>query len=59
MKLAEKMFSSLDRVKGRHQFGINKKEGKYAVVPMHNKDFPVGTLNAILKQAGIDKNEIK
>jgi len=28
------------------------------VVPMHKKDLPKGTLLAILKQAGIDKNEL-
>jgi predicted RNA binding protein YcfA (HicA-like mRNA interferase family) len=27
-------------------------------IPMHNKDLKPGTLNSILKQAGIDKKEI-
>jgi predicted RNA binding protein YcfA (HicA-like mRNA interferase family) len=31
---------------------------KITVVPMHNKDLPKGTLVAILKQAGIDKNDL-
>ncbi|WP_188464868.1 type II toxin-antitoxin system HicA family toxin [Marivirga lumbricoides] len=26
---------------------------KRAIVPFHNKDLPIGTLNAILKQAGL------
>ncbi len=31
---------------------------KIAVVPMYNKDLAKGTLHAILKQAGIDKEDI-
>jgi len=31
---------------------------KRVIVPMHNKDLPKGTLISILKQAGIDKNEL-
>jgi predicted RNA binding protein YcfA (HicA-like mRNA interferase family) len=31
---------------------------KRVIVPMHNKDLPAGTLHNILKQAGIDKNEL-
>jgi len=49
---------NLDRVKGSHQVWLNKKDGKRVVVPMHKKDLPIGTLHAILKQAGIDKNEL-
>jgi len=49
---------NLDRVKGSHQVWLNKKDGKRVVVPMHKKDLPIGTLHAILRQAGIDKNEL-
>lgn len=31
---------------------------KITVDTMHSKDLPKGTLNSILKQAGIDKNEL-
>lgn len=48
----------LDRVKGSHQVWINSKDGKRVIVPMHKKDLPIGTLHAILRQAGIDKSEI-
>jgi len=48
----------LDREKGSHQVWINKNESKRVVVPMHKKDLPIGTLYAILRQAGIDKSEI-
>jgi predicted RNA binding protein YcfA (HicA-like mRNA interferase family) len=31
---------------------------KRVMVPLHKKDLPKGTLHNILKQAGIDKNEL-
>jgi len=34
-------------------------ESKRVTLPMHNKDLKPGTLSSILKQAGIDKNEIQ
>ncbi len=48
----------LDRSSGSHQIWLHPDSRKRAVVPMHNKDLPTGTLYAILKQAGIDKNEL-
>lgn len=48
----------LDRSRGSHQVWLHPVSHKRAVVPMHNKDIPTGTIYAILKQAGIDKNEL-
>jgi predicted RNA binding protein YcfA (HicA-like mRNA interferase family) len=56
-KLLAKKGFVLDRVKGSHQVWLNKNENKRVVLPMHKKDLPAGTLFAILRQAGIDKNE--
>ncbi|MBI1766999.1 MAG: type II toxin-antitoxin system HicA family toxin [Bacteroidetes bacterium] len=48
------------RSKGSHHLFQNKQSGKIVVVPFHgNKDLPKGTYFGILKQAGIDKNQIK
>ena len=47
-----------DRSKGSHQIFIHKDLKRRVVVPMHNKDLPRGTFYAILKQAGIDKNDL-
>ncbi len=47
-----------DRSKGSHQIYINPETRKRAIVPMHTKDLPTGTMMAILKQAGIDKSEL-
>jgi predicted RNA binding protein YcfA (HicA-like mRNA interferase family) len=33
--------------------------GRRAVIPMHLKDIPKGTLNSLLKEAGISREEIE
>ena len=48
----------LKRSKDSHHIFYNVTSNLTIVVPMHgNKDIKKGTLLAILKQAGIDKNE--
>ena len=48
----------LKRSKGSHHIFYNVTGNLTIVVPMHgNKDIKKGTLLAILKQAGIDKNK--
>lgn len=49
----------LDRVKGSHHIYINLATGRRAVVPMHKHDLPLGTALSILKQAGIERSELK
>lgn len=48
----------LKRVHGSHHYFLHPGTGKIAVVPMHNKDLAKGTLHAILKHAGIEKENI-
>ena len=59
IKILEKKGFKLIRTKGSHHIYRNEESGKMTVVPFHKKDWPKGTLLEILKQAGIDKNEIK
>ncbi len=47
-----------DRSRGSHQIWLHPVSRRRAVVPMHKKDLPAGTLYSILKQAGIDKDEL-
>lgn len=47
-----------DRSKGSHHIYLHLEQKRRVVVPMHNKDLPRGTFYAILKDAGIDKNEL-
>jgi predicted RNA binding protein YcfA (HicA-like mRNA interferase family) len=46
------------RAKGSHQIFVNRQTGMRTVVPLHNKDLKKGILHSILKQAGIDPNEL-
>ena len=48
----------LDRVKGSHHIYYNDDRKRAVPVPLHgSKDLKKGTFLAILKQAGIDRNE--
>ena len=58
IKLLERKGFVFDRSKGSHQIYYQKEKKLRVVIPMHNKYLPTGTLHAILKQAGIDKNEL-
>ncbi len=44
--------------RGSHLTLKNKKNNRYATVPMHGKDIPVGTLHTIVvRQAGLSADE--
>ncbi len=52
IKLLRKDGWQLDRVSGSHH--ILKKKAKTLTIPVHGKkDLPKGTLNSILKEAGL------
>jgi predicted RNA binding protein YcfA (HicA-like mRNA interferase family) len=59
IKILEQKGFVLKRTKGSHHFYVHPKTGHIAVVPMHKKDLPKGTLMAIIKQAGINKSELQ
>ena len=48
----------LDRTKGSHQIYYHPLTKRRVVVPFHKKDLPKGTLLEILRQAGINKDEL-
>ncbi len=52
-KLLEEHGFVLVRQKGSHAL-YEHADGRRTVVPMHNRELPVGTLRAIFKQAKID-----
>ena len=49
----------LDRIKGSHHIYYQPETKTRVVVPFHKRDLPVGTYIAILKSAGINKEELK
>jgi predicted RNA binding protein YcfA (HicA-like mRNA interferase family) len=58
IKILEKKGFKFIRAKGSHQIFRNFETKKMTVVPMHKKDLPKGTMEAILKQCGIKRSEI-
>jgi len=58
IKILERKGFVLIRVHGSHHYYVHHGTGKITVVPMHKKDLAKGTLHAIIKQAGIDKEDI-
>lgn len=58
VRILKKKGFILDRSRGSHQIWLHPVTRKRAVVPMHKKDLPAGTLYSILKQAGINKDDL-
>jgi predicted RNA binding protein YcfA (HicA-like mRNA interferase family) len=59
IKVLENKGFILDRVKGSHQIYYHPETKRRAVVPIHRRDLPKGTLFEILKQAGINKEALE
>lgn len=58
IKIIERNGFELDRVKGSRHISYHKETIRRVVVPLHNKDLPKGTLAAILRQAGLSREEL-
>jgi predicted RNA binding protein YcfA (HicA-like mRNA interferase family) len=59
IKILEQNGFILSRVRGSHHILHNTKTQKTVVVPLHKKDLPIGTCLSIIKQAGLEKGELK
>lgn len=59
IKILEKKGFVLDRSKGSHRIYFHPETRRKVVVPFHRKDLPQGTLRDILKQAGIEREELQ
>ena len=58
IKILQKNGFAFKRSKGSHQVYYNENTNKTIIVPMHGKkDLPKGTFFAIIKQAGINKDD--
>jgi len=59
IRLLEERGFYFKRANGSHQIYYNPNTNKTTIVPVHgNKDLAKGIFFSILKQAGIDKNDI-
>jgi predicted RNA binding protein YcfA (HicA-like mRNA interferase family) len=59
IKLLEKKGFVLDRSKGSHRMYYHPETKRRTMVAFHRKDLPKGTLNEILRQAGISPEELQ
>jgi predicted RNA binding protein YcfA (HicA-like mRNA interferase family) len=60
IKILEQQGFIFKRSKGSHQLYYNRLTNKTVIVPTHGgKDMKKGTFLAVLKQAGIDKNDLE
>ena len=58
IRILEKRGFIFDRAKGSHPIYLHPDTKQRAVVPVHRRDLPQGTLLSILKQAGIEREEL-
>lgn len=58
VKILEKNGFLLDHTGGSHFVFRNQKNKRRVTVPVHNKELPPGTLLSILKQAGLDREDL-
>ena len=58
IKFLKKNGFVLDHATGSHYIFYHPSSKKRIVVPFHTSNLPKGTLRAILRQAGISKDEI-
>jgi predicted RNA binding protein YcfA (HicA-like mRNA interferase family) len=59
VKIFKSLGFEIDHISGSHFVFYRLADKKRVTIPCHNRDIPKGTLLAILRQAGIDKNELK
>jgi len=58
IRILEKHGFQLDHSSGSHMVYYHPEKRRRVTVPFHRRDIPKGTLIAILKQAGIEKEEL-
>ena len=59
IRILERKGFVLDRTKGSHRIYYHPESKRRVIIPYHKKDLPKGTLMEILKQAGINKEELE
>ncbi|MBI4666274.1 MAG: type II toxin-antitoxin system HicA family toxin [Nitrospinae bacterium] len=57
IRILERNGFVFDHATGSHRVYYHQQNKRRAVVPFHKKDLPKGTLIAILKEAGIQREE--
>ncbi|MFO7979722.1 MAG: type II toxin-antitoxin system HicA family toxin [Candidatus Aminicenantes bacterium] len=58
IKILKKHGFVLDHTTGSHKVYYHPQNKRRVTIPYHKKDLPKGTLFSILKQAGIEKEDL-
>lgn len=56
--ILEKKGFTLVRTKGSHHIFRNEETGRHVTIPLHPGDLPQGTLQEIVRQAGLSRDDI-
>jgi predicted RNA binding protein YcfA (HicA-like mRNA interferase family) len=59
VKIFERLGFEVDHISGSHFVLYRAADKKWLTIPCHTKDLPKGALLAILRQAGINKDQLK
>ena len=59
IRALEKSGWQVDRIRGSHHVLVHPEQRRALVVPVHNRDLQAGTLAAILRNAGISRDELR
>ena len=57
LKVLQKAGFAIDHISGSHYILYNSENKKRAIVPLHNKELPPGTLHSIIKGAGLEHED--
>ena len=59
IRVLERRGWQLERVRGSHHVLVHPDERRAVTVPVHNRELKAGTLAAILRSAGISRDELR
>lgn len=59
IRVLERKGWTLDRIRGSHHILVHPEQQRALPVPVHNRELKPGTLLAILRTAGISRDEFR
>lgn len=59
IRALERVGWQLDRIRGSHHVMVHVEQRRALTVPVHNRELKAGTLAAILRSAGITREELR
>lgn len=59
LRVLEKKGWQVDRIRGSHHVLVHPEQKRALVIAVHNRDLQSGTVTAILRNAGISRDEFR